>query len=623
MSSSIRNKGNSGFPSRGHGGPMHLQMPVQKAKDAKGTLKRLSVYLGNYKMQLLFVLLSAIMSTVFSILSPKILAKAIDHLFEGLVGKIKGVPGASIDFYIIGKILLVLIALYAISAVFTYIQQIIMVSISQKTIFEMREDVQKKLEKMPLKYFDQTPHGETLSRAINDIDNINNTLQQSVTQLITSIVTFIGVIVMMLTISPILALICFLTIPLSIFVTIKIAKSSQVQFKNQQTTLGKINGHVEEIFTGHTIVKAFGHEQKAIEKFNSINSNLYESSWRSQFVSGLIMPLMTFINNLGYVFVVVVGAIFASAGRITVGDVQAFIQYSRQFSQPITQLSNISNVIQSTLASAERVFELLDQEEEAAAVLDEKTIAYPNGAVRFDLVNFCYKQEEELIKDLSISIKSGQKVAIVGPTGAGKTTLVNLLMRFYEIDSGSISIDGIDIREMSRGSLRSLFGMVLQDTWLFKGTIRDNIAYGKQRATKEEIVQAAVSANADHFIRTLPNGYDTLINEEGTNISQGQKQLLTIARAILADPVLLILDEATSSVDTRTESQIQAAMAALMKDRTSFVIAHRLSTIKDADIILVMKNGTVIEQGNHEQLVKQHGFYADLYNSQFSEAAVN
>ncbi|MFT8321422.1 MAG: ABC transporter ATP-binding protein [Bacillus sp. (in: firmicutes)] len=620
-SNNTRNKGNAGFPSRGPGGPM--QMPVQKAKDAKGTLKRLSAYLGKYKVQLFFVLLSAILSTIFSILSPKILAKAIDHLFDGLIGKIKGVPGASIDFSVIGKILLLLIALYVISAVFTYIQQIIMISISQKTIFEMRGDVQKKLEKMPLKYFDQTPHGETLSRAINDIDNINNTLQQSVTQLITSIVTFVGVIIMMLTISPILALICFLTIPLSVFVTIKIAKRSQVQFKNQQKTLGKINGHVEEVFTGHNIVKAFGHEQKAIEEFSSMNSSLYESSWRSQFVSGLIMPLMTFINNLGYVFVVVVGAIFASAGRITVGDVQAFIQYARQFSQPLTQLSNISNIIQSTLASAERVFELLDEEEETAAVYKEKTIANPKGTVQFNKVNFRYKPEEKLIHNLSIKINEGQKVAIVGPTGAGKTTLVNLLMRFYEIDSGEISIDGVDIREMSRGKLRSMFGMVLQDTWLFKGTIRDNIAYGREHASEQEIVQAAVSANADHFIRTLPNGYDTMINEEGTNISQGQKQLLTIARALLADPVLLILDEATSSVDTRTESQIQSAMSALMKDRTSFVIAHRLSTIKDADTILVMKDGSVIEQGNHEQLIGKHGFYADLYNSQFADAAVN
>ncbi|MGP7816357.1 ABC transporter ATP-binding protein [Niallia sp. 01092] len=623
MSENTGNKGNSSFPSRGPGMPMHMQMPGQKAKDAKGTLKRLLVYLGKYKLQLVFVLLSAILSTVFSILSPKIMAKAIDHIFEGFVGKMKGVPEAGIDFSVVGKIILLLIVLYIISSLFTYIQQIIMVNISQKTIFELRQDVQNKIEKMPLKYFDRTPYGETLSRAINDIDNINNTMQQTVTQLITSIVTFFGVIIMMLTISPILAIICFLTIPLSIFVTIKIAKRSQVQFKNQQASLGKINSHVEEIFTGHSIVKAFGHEQKAIEKFNRINNNLYESSWKSQFVSGLIMPLMIFINNLGYVFVVVIGAIFVSTGRITVGDVQAFIQYARQFSQPITQLSNISNIIQSTLASAERVFELLDEEEESTAVKEEKTIAFPKGAVAFDSVYFRYKKEEELIKDLSILIKPGQKVAIVGPTGAGKTTLVNLLMRFYEIDTGSITIDGIDIRDMNRGNLRSLFGMVLQDTWLFKGTIRENIAYGKQGATEEEIVQAAVSANADHFIRTLPNGYDTVINEEGTNISQGQKQLLTIARALLADPVLLILDEATSSVDTRTEAHIQAAMVLLMKNRTSFVIAHRLSTIKDADIILVMKDGSVIEQGNHEELVRKHGFYAELYNSQFADAAGN
>lgn len=609
------------IPSRGHGGPGH--MPVRKAKDAKGTLKRLATYLGKYKIALFFVVIAAILSTVFSILSPKILAKAIDHLFEGLVAKSKGIPDAAIDFSAIGKILLLLVGLYVISALFTYIQQIIMVSISQKMIFELRQDVHKKLEKMPLKYFDQTPHGETLSRAVNDIDNINNTLQQSVTQLITSVVTFIGVIVMMLTISPILALICFLTIPLSLLVTIQIAKRSQVQFKNQQVTLGKINGHVEEMFTGHQIVKAFGHEKKAIEQFNEMNEKLYESSWKSQFVSGLIMPLMNLINNLGYVFIVVVGAIFAATGRITVGDVQAFIQYARQFSQPLTQLSNISNIIQSTLASAERVFELLDEEEELESVSSTKTIDFPKGAVRFDSVYFSYKQEEELIKNLSLSIKSGQKVAIVGPTGAGKTTLVNLLMRFYEVDSGTISIDGVNIQEMDRGHLRSMFGMVLQETWLFKGSIRDNIAYGKEGAKEEEIVQAAVLANADHFIRTLPNGYDTIINEEGTNISQGQKQLLTIARALLANPILLILDEATSSVDTRTETQIQGAMVELMKNRTSFVIAHRLSTIKDADLILVMKDGSVIEKGSHEELLAKKGFYAELYNSQFIGAQAN
>jgi len=609
------------IPSRGHGGPGH--MPVRKAKDAKGTLKRLATYLGKYKIALFFVVIAAILSTVFSILSPKILAKAIDHLFEGLVAKSKGIPDAAIDFSAIGKILLLLVGLYVISALFTYIQQIIMVSISQKMIFELRQDVHKKLEKMPLKYFDQTPHGETLSRAVNDIDNINNTLQQSVTQLITSVVTFIGVIVMMLTISPILALICFLTIPLSLIVTIQIAKRSQVQFKNQQVTLGKINGHVEEMFTGHQIVKAFGHEKKAIEQFNEMNEKLYESSWKSQFVSGLIMPLMNLINNLGYVFIVVVGAIFAATGRITVGDVQAFIQYARQFSQPLTQLSNISNIIQSTLASAERVFELLDEEEELESASSTKTIDFPKGAVRFDSVYFSYKQEEELIKNLSLSIKSGQKVAIVGPTGAGKTTLVNLLMRFYEVESGTISIDGVNIQEMDRGHLRSMFGMVLQETWLFKGSIRDNIAYGKEGAKEEEIVQAAVLANADHFIRTLPNGYDTIINEEGTNISQGQKQLLTIARALLANPILLILDEATSSVDTRTETQIQGAMVELMKNRTSFVIAHRLSTIKDADLILVMKDGSVIEKGSHEELLAKQGFYAELYNSQFIGAQAN
>lgn len=612
---------NSHVPSRGHGGP--VSMPVQKAKDAKGTLKRLMSYLSKYKLSFVFVFLSAILSTIFSILSPKILAKAIDYLFEGVMEKLQGIPNAAIDFSAIGKILGVLILLYVISAIFTYVQQIIMVDIAQKTIFQLRQEVHKKLEKLPLKYFDRTPYGESLSRAINDVDNINNTLQQSVTQLITSIITFIGVIVMMLTISPILAIICFLTIPLSLFVTIKIAKRSQVQFKNQQASLGKINSHVEEMFTGHQVVKAFGHEKKAIEQFEEINTSLYEASWRSQFVSGLIMPLMQFINNLGYIFVVVIGAVFASAGRITVGDVQAFIQYARQFSQPITQLSNISNIIQSTIASAERVFELLDEEEEVIHTQETKILTFPKGAVRFESVYFSYNQEEELIKDLSINIKPGQKVAIVGPTGAGKTTLINLLMRFYEIDKGSITIDGLDIRDMERGQLRSFFGMVLQDTWLFKGTIRENIAYGKDNASEEEIAQAARLANADHFIRTLPDGYETIINEEASNISQGQKQLLTIARALLANPPLLILDEATSSVDTRTEAQIQEAMVTLMKNKTSFVIAHRLSTIKDADVILVMQNGMVMEQGSHDTLLKQHGIYADLYNSQFADAAAN
>ncbi|WOD63849.1 ABC transporter ATP-binding protein/permease [Niallia taxi] len=609
---------NSPIPSRGHGGPSH--MPVQKAKDAKGTLKRLAKYLGAYKLQLLFVIIAAILSTVFSIFSPKILAKAIDNIFNGLMAKMNGVPGAVIDFGAIGQILLWLIVLYIVSSLFMYIQQIIMVNISQKTIFQLRQEVHEKLERLPLKYFDRTPHGETLSRAINDIDNINNTMQQSVTQLITSVITFVGVIIMMLTISPVLALVCFLTIPLSIFATVKIAKRSQVQFRSQQATLGALNGHIEEMFTGHQIVKAFGHEKKAIEKFDGINDKLFESSWKSQFISGLIMPLMQFINNIGYVFVVVIGAIYASAGRITVGDVQAFIQYARQFSQPIQQLSNISNVIQSTIASAERVFDLLDEEEEAENSDEKHVIDHPSGAVQFDSVYFSYKEDEELIKDLNIQINPGQKVAIVGPTGAGKTTLINLLMRFYDLNRGSIKIDDVDISTMERGRLRSMFGMVLQDTWLFKGTIRENIAYGKQGATDEEVSKAAALANAEHFIRTLPDGYETVINEDGSNISQGQKQLLTIARALLADPALLILDEATSSVDTRTEAQIQEAMAELMKNRTSFVIAHRLSTIKDADVILVMKNGQVIEQGNHEELLQQNGFYADLYNSQFSEA---
>ncbi|MED4226869.1 ABC transporter ATP-binding protein [Neobacillus cucumis] len=599
-------------------GPRGMGMPVQKAKDFKGTLKRLVVYLKPYKLQLISVLITAIISTIFSIVSPKIMGKATTKLFEGLMMKFKGVPGAKIDFDYIGQIILLLIGLYILSAIFAYLQGYIMAGVAQKTVYNLRKEVEEKLNRLPLKYFDSRTHGEILSRAVNDVDNISSTLQQSLTQLITSVVTIIGVIVMMLSISPLMTLIVVVTLPLSFIATANIAKKSQQYFKGQQKALGQLNGHVEEMYTGHKVVKVFGHEKKSIEQFEEINESLFQSGWKAQFVSGMIMPLMSFINNIGYVFVSVAGGILVTKKAIEIGDIQAFIQYARQFSQPIAQTAQIANIIQSTLASAERVFEILDETEEVPEAVEPKEIQTPQGNVNFEHVSFGYKEDELLIQDMNIEVKSGQKVAIVGPTGAGKTTLINLLMRFYELNSGQILIDGIDTRNFKREKLRSLFGMVLQDTWLFNSTIRDNIAYGKEGASEMEIVAAAKAANADHFIRTLPDGYDTVLNEEASNISQGQKQLLTIARAILANPSILILDEATSSVDTRTEVQIQKAMDYLMKGRTSFVIAHRLSTIRDADLILVMNNGSVIEKGTHQELLDKGGFYADLYHSQFT-----
>ncbi|MEH7502618.1 ABC transporter ATP-binding protein [Neobacillus drentensis] len=599
-------------------GPMGMGMPVQKAKNFKGTLNRLISYMKPYKLQLLSVLITAIISTIFAIVSPKIMGKATTKLFEGLMMKLRGVPGAKIDFDYIGQIIILLIGLYILSAIFAYLQQYIMAGVAQKTVYNLRKEVEEKLNRLPLKYFDSRTHGEILSRAVNDVDNISTTLQQSLTQLITSVVTIIGVIIMMLSISPLMTLIVIVTLPLSGVAIAKIAKKSQQYFKGQQKSLGQLNGHVEEMYTGHKVVKVFGHERKSIEKFEGINETLYQSAWKAQFVSGMIMPLMSFINNIGYVLVSVVGGILVTKKAIEIGDIQAFIQYARQFSQPIAQTASIANVIQSTIASAERVFEILDETEEVPEAVQAKVISSPKGEVIFEHVTFGYDENEILIKDMQIDVKSGQTVAIVGPTGAGKTTLINLLMRFYEINSGRILIDGIDTRDLKREHLRSLFGMVLQDTWLFNSTIFDNIAYGKEGATKEEVVAAARAANADHFIRTLPDGYNTILNEEASNISQGQKQLLTIARAILANPAILILDEATSSVDTRTEVQIQKAMNHLMKGRTSFVIAHRLSTIRDADLILVMNNGSVIEKGNHVELLEKGGFYADLYNSQFT-----
>lgn len=602
-------------------GPMGrgaMGMPVQKAKNFRGTLKRFLGYFMPQKYRLIAVLVTAVIGTVFNIVGPKILGLATTKLFEGLVARFKGVPSAKIDFDYIDHVLLILAGLYIISAIFTYIQQYIMAGVAQRTVYKLREEVEAKLARLPLKFFDSRTHGEILSRAVNDMDNISTTLQQSLTQLIISAVTLIGVIIVMLTISPLLTLVVLITLPLSLVVTVGIAKRSQRYFTQQQRSLGDLNGHVEEMYTGHKIVKAFGREHNSIEKFDKLNDKLYEAGWRAQFVSGVIMPLMMSIGNLGYVFVSVIGGIMVTRGAINIGDVQAFLQYARQFTQPITQLANITNIIQSTIASAERVFELLDEQEEIADETDAKVIEHPEGAVRFEHVKFGYKQDVPLIEDMNIDVRTGHTTAIVGPTGAGKTTLVNLLMRFYDVNGGAILVDGMDIRDLRRGNLRRMFGMVLQDTWLFNGTIRDNIAYGREGATEEEIVQAAKTAQADHFIRTLPDSYNTVLNQEATNLSQGQKQLLTIARAVLADPEILILDEATSSVDTRTEVLIQKAMNELMKGRTSFVIAHRLSTIRDADLILVMNHGSIIEQGTHEELLAKNGFYADLYNSQFT-----
>jgi ATP-binding cassette subfamily B protein len=493
-----------------------------------------------------------------------------------------------------------------------------MASVAQKTVYLLRKQVDEKLSRLPLKFFDSRPHGEILSRAVNDMDNISSTLQQSLTQLITSAVTLVGVVVIMLTISPLLSLVVVLTFPLSLLVTTVIAKRSQTYFAQQQRALGHLNGHVEEMYTGHKIVKAFGQESQSIARFDELNEKLYNAGWRAQFVSGMIMPLMMSIGNLGFVFVSVIGGILVTRQAIAIGDVQAFIQYTRQFTQPITQLANIANIIQSTIASAERVFELLDEPEELPDAAAAKVLTSPRGEVQFQHVTFRYKENVPLIEDMNIDVKPGQTIAIVGPTGAGKTTMVNLLMRFYELNSGKILVDGVDITQLKRGDLRRMFGMVLQDTWLFNGTIRENIAYGREGATEEEVIQAAKAAHADRFIRTLPEGYNTVLNEEASNLSQGQKQLLTIARAVLADPAILILDEATSSVDTRTEVYIQKAMGELMKGRTSFVIAHRLSTIRDADLILVMNHGSIIEKGTHKELLAKGGFYADLYNSQFT-----
>ena len=598
-----------------------LGMPTQKAKNFKGTLARLLGYLRPHGAALAVLTLAGAIGTVFSVLGPKILGKATTKIFEGFVAKARGVPGAAVDFGYVGRILLWLIALYVIGNTFQYLMQYLMANVAQKTVYAMRREVEAKFDRLPLKFFDARTRGEVMSRAVNDLDSISGTLQQTLTQLLTSALTLIGVIVMMLTISWILTLVTVLTLPLSIVVVAQIAKRSRPFFMKQQVALGAINGHVAEMYGGHTIVTAFGHEKKSVATFEKLNTDYYDGAWRAQFVTGIIWPTMMFVGNIGYVLTAVIGGLLVTRGSIAIGDVQAFIQYGRQFSMPISQLSGIANVIQLTMVSAERVFELLDEREETPEAEPAAVIASPRGAVQFDAVSFRYKADVPLIDGLSLDIAPGRKIAIVGPTGAGKTTLVNLLMRFYDVDRGAIRVDGVDIRELKRGALRRIFGMVLQDTWLFSGTIRENIAYGREHASEEAIVDAAKAAQADHFIRTLPENYATPINEDASNLSQGQKQLLTIARALLADPAILILDEATSSVDTRTEVLIQQAMVALMRGRTTFVIAHRLSTIRNADVILMMEQGRIVEKGTHQELLAAKGRYAALYHSQFAGRA--
>ncbi|EWH21073.1 ABC transporter ATP-binding protein [Bacillus haynesii] len=601
-----------------HHGSIPKGMHKTKPKEFKKTLLRLARYLKPRTFQLVLVVFAAILATLFNVISPKLLGDATSSLFASFT------EGTGVQFGFLGRITMILAGLYLLSALFTFLQHYLMAGVAQKTIYEMRQEVNEKLTRLPLKYYDKHSHGDTLSRAVNDIDNINTSLQQALTQMITSVITIVGIIVMMLLISPVLTLVVFITVPLSMLAVRFIASFSQKHFGAQQKELGDINGHVEEMFTGHQEVKAFGNEEKAIQQFDEVNERLYQSGWKAQFISGLMMPMLTFIGNLGYVFVSITGGIFVLNGTLLIGGVQAFIQYTQQFSQPLVQAAGIANTIQSAIASAERVFSLLDEEEETEETPASIDTGALKGDVSFERVAFGYDKNVPVIRDLSLHAKEGQTIAIVGPTGAGKTTIINLLMRFYELNKGSIKVGGTEISELSREQARSMFAMVLQDTWLFNGTIRENIAYGREGATDEDIIRAAKAAYADDFIRTLPDGYDTVLGEDAQNISQGQRQLLTIARAILADPKILILDEATSSVDTRTEMNIQKAMNKLMANRTSFVIAHRLSTIKDADLILVMKNGDIIEKGSHEELLRENGFYADLYNSQFSrEEAVS
>jgi len=649
---SVSNNGNNNLraqPQRqggGFGGGRAAVMSVEKPKDFMGTLKRLIAYLKPQAVPLLLVIIFTVLSVTFTIFAPKIIGEATNELFEGIISKqlpagttkdqaiaelkAKGqnqlaemispmdvTPGKGVDFNALLHILIILLVVYLLAAFFQWLQQYTMAGVAQNTVYRLRRDVDGKLARLPLKYYDNHSHGDILSRVTNDVDNIAHTLQQSITQVVHAIAVVVGVLIMMFSISPLLSWISLIIIPLSLLVTMLVIRRSQKYFIAQWDSTGALNGHIEESFTGHNVIEVFNQQDKAIERFDKENERVYEASFKAQFISSIIRPAVNFLNNVNYVIICIVGGIHVATGLITLGSVQAFIQYSRQFTQPVVQVASIINILQSTVASAERVFELLDEEEEIPDTENPVVLEEVKGHVKFEHVYFSYSPDTPLIEDMNLDAHPGQTVAIVGPTGAGKTTLVNLLMRFYEIGSGRITIDGVDIRDMRRDDLRKIFGMVLQDTWLFNGTIRDNIAYGKEGATEEEIIAAARAAYVDHFVRTLPQGYDTVLTEDASNISQGQKQLLTIARAFLANPKILILDEATSSVDTRTEMLIQKAMAKLRKDRTSFVIAHRLSTIRDADIILVMNKGRIVEQGNHEELVAARGFYYDLYMSQF------
>ena len=596
----------------------HMKMGQEKAKDFKGTMKKLISYLSPYKLAILLVIVFAIGSSVFNIVGPKILGNATTKIFEGLVSKVSN-SGGGIDFDAIFRTLTILASLYIISSIFSFIQTFITSDISQKVSYNLRKSISEKINKLPLNYYDKKTNGEVLSRVTNDIDAISQNLNQILSQMITSATTLIGVLIMMLSISVTMTLVSLIVIPLSLVMIMLVVKKSQKHFRAQQEYLGHTNGHIEEMYSGHNIMKAFNGEEKAIEEFDKLSDTLYNSAWKSQFLSGMMMPIMTFIGNLGYVIVAIMGGFLAIRNKIQVGDILAFIQYVRSFMQPIAQTAQIANVMQQTAAAAERVFEFLEEEEVVEDVKNPISTEGIEGAVEFDHVRFGYNEDKIIINDFSINIKPGQKVAIVGPTGAGKTTIVKLLMRFYELNGGKILIDGHDYRDFTRNDLRKIFGMVLQDTWLFNGNIMENIRYGRLDASDEEVIEAAKLAHAHHFIKTLADGYNMEINEEADNISQGQKQLLTIARAILSDPKILILDEATSSVDTRTEVLIQQAMENLMEGRTSFIIAHRLSTIKNADVISVMKDGDIVEQGTHEELLKSKGFYSELYNSQFEE----
>ena len=638
-----------GGPMAGGPGSLGMRLPTEKARDFRGSLRRMRRRLHPERFVITLVMVLATISVALAVIGPKLLGDATNIIFNGVVGKrlppgmsqaeaeqvlratgrsqqadlLSGMtvdPGQGVDFYALSRVIVLVTLVYVLSSLFSWAQNYLMAGVTQRTMFRLREEVDHKLGRLPLKYFDDHARGDLLSRVTNDIDNISTTLQQTLTQMITSVLTVIGVLIMMVWISPLLAIISLLTVPLSFFVTVTIAKRSQRKFVGQWKWTGILNGHVEEMYSGHELVKVYGHQQEAIAKFDEANEQMYRSSFLAQFISGIIQPAMAFIANLNYVAIAVVGGLRVASGTMSLGDVQAFIQYSRQFTMPITQIASITNLLQSGIASAERVFELLDEPEESPDPLDATVLASPRGRVDFDQVTFSYSPDTELIKDLTLAVAPGEAVAIVGPTGAGKTTLVNLLMRFYEIDGGCIRLDGIDTRDLTRDNLRSSFGMVLQDTWLFRGTIRENIAYGADGATEEQIVEAATAAHVDRLVRTLPDGYDTLLGTDAANVSTGEQQLITIARAFLADPAVLILDEATSSVDTRTEVLIQHAMAELRKGRTSFVIAHRLSTIRDADTIIVMDQGSIIETGTHDELIAAGGFYYNLYTSQFLES---